>query len=202
MGFKFTLVNIILFLSYISPVLLGFFMVMTSAFNQDMKGVIYLIGVIVVTSIGIILRNMFKIEGHTHPICNLIDIPGANSGGYTTPVFSTLIVAFTFIYLGFPMFENGANVPVLISLSTLLGMDILVNFYHNCYGDRSVFNLLISTVFGATLGIGYYYLVNLITDGKQTYFSDLPSNQVVCRKPKAETYKCRVYKNGRLLKTL
>lgn len=199
MGFKFTPQNIVLFLSYISPVLLGFFLVMSSMFNQDAKGLFYLLGVIAATGIGIILRNVFKEKGEMPAICNLIDIPGANSGGFTTPIFSTLIVAFTFAYLVFPMFATGANVPVLISLITLMLMDVLINTYHKCGG---VANLMISTVCGAALGIGYYYLINLISDGKQTYFSDLPSNQVVCRKPKSETYKCRVYKNGRLLKTL
>lgn len=199
MGFKFTPLNIVLFISYISPVLLGFFLVMSSMFNQDAKGLFYLLGVIAATGIGIILRNVFKEKGETPAICNLIDIPGANSGGFTTPIFSTLIVAFTFTYLGIPMFATGANVPVLISLITLMFMDILINFYQKCGG---VGNLMISTVCGAALGIGYYYLINLMSDGKQTYFSDLPSNQVVCRKPKSETYKCRVYKNGRLLKTL
>jgi len=169
-------------------------------FNQDAKGLFYLLGIIAATGIGIILRNMFKQPGSTPPLCNLIDIPGANSGGFTTPIFSTLIVSFTFIYLVYPMFNSGVNVPVLISLIVLMLMDIFVNgFYLKCGG---VANLTISTICGLFIGIGYYFLIHAMSDGKQTYFSDLPSNQVVCKKPKSETYKCKVYKNGRLLKTV
>ena len=201
MAFELSFQNIILFISYISPVLLGFFLVMTSVFNQDMKGIMYLAGVLMLCMVGGgLLRTQMKIPAplDKSPICDMIQVPFL-SNYYQAPIFSTLVVAFTLAYLFWPMLNTGINVPVLISLIVLLLLDLLINTYHKCGG---VANLFLSTFFGMLFGTIWYYVINASTDGNLTYFSDLPSNQVVCRKPKAETYKCKVYKNGRLLKTM
>jgi len=201
MAFELSFQNIILFISYISPVLLGFFLVMTSVFNQDMKGIMYLAGVLMLCMVGgALLRTLFKQPAplDKSPICDMIQVPFIGNY-YQTPIFSTLVVAFTLAYLFIPMLNTGINVPVLISLIVLLLLDLLINTYHKCGG---VANLFLSTFFGMLFGTIWYYVINASTDGNLTYFSDLPSNQVVCRKPKAETYKCKVYKNGRLLKTM
>src|SRR6056297_3274379 len=170
-------------------------------FNQDMKGIMYLAGVLMLCMVGGgLLRTLFKQRApiDKSPICDMVQVPFIGNY-YQTPIFSTLVVAFTLMYLFLPMLNTGINVPVLISLIVLLLLDILINTYHKC---GSIFNIGISTFVGLTFGMIWYYIIYASTDGKLTYFSDLPSNQVVCRKPKAETYKCRVYKNGRLLKTM
>ena len=179
MAFELSFQNIILFISYVSPVLLGFFLVMSSMFNQDMKGIMYLAGVLMLCMVGgALLRTLFKQRApiDKSPICDMVQVPFIGNY-YQTPIFSTLVVAFTLTYLYFPMLNTGVNVPVLISLIVFLLLDILINLYHKC---GSIANLGISTFVGLLFGIIWYYIIYASTDGKLTYFSDLPSNQVVC----------------------
>ncbi len=46
MGMEFNLVNVIQIFSYVSPVLLAFFLVASSKFNKNAKGIVYLGGVL------------------------------------------------------------------------------------------------------------------------------------------------------------
>ena len=60
---EFTYTNILQFASFISPFILGFFLVMSSIFNQDLKGFVYLAGVLMssiifVTSVFITISNL------------------------------------------------------------------------------------------------------------------------------------------------
>ena len=47
MAIQLSITNVFRFISYITPVLLIFFMIMISVFNQDVKGLIYLGGVLI-----------------------------------------------------------------------------------------------------------------------------------------------------------
>lgn len=201
MGFRLSPLNIILFFSYVSPILLGFFMVMSSMFNQDIKGIIYLSGVLLFCLvIGGSLRLVLKqrVKDDREPICDMVDLP-LNGNEYEAPIFSTTTIAFTMMYLFLPMLSTGFNIPVISSLIVLLVLDIIVNIYHKCGSVSSIF---ISTFFGVLFGSIWYYLMAIASDGKFTYFTDEPQNNVVCKKPEKKTYKCKVYKNGKLLKTL
>ena len=55
-----TVTNILQFCAFISPFTLGFFLVMSSIFNQDLKGFIYLAGVLLSSMINILLQNIVR----------------------------------------------------------------------------------------------------------------------------------------------
>ena len=57
MAIKLTLYNILQLFSLISPLLLVFFLVMSSLFNQNLKGIVYLAGVLLASCINIFLMN-------------------------------------------------------------------------------------------------------------------------------------------------
>ena len=56
-AFNTSISSILQLISFISPVLLGFFMFMISIFNQNVKGFIYIAGVLGALSINNILNN-------------------------------------------------------------------------------------------------------------------------------------------------
>lgn len=199
MGFTLTPMNILYFVSYLSPMIFSFFMVMTSIFNEDAKGFVYLVGILVFCLVGgSILRPILKqtIENQD-AICNLVELPIIGNQ-FTTPLFSTTIIAFTLIYLLIPMLNTGVKIPLVVSMVILSIMDIFVNYKHRC---ANITGIIVSFFLGLIFGTVWYFSMNAISP-ELTYFSDTPSNRVVCQKPSAKKYKCKVYKNGKLLKTM
>ena len=101
-GLQFTITNILQFGAFISPFLLGFFLIMSSIFNQDIKGFIYLAGVLIATIINILLMNIIRHEASPNraPICDVIDFNIFAVGGtFDNPSLSSAFIAFTIAYL-------------------------------------------------------------------------------------------------------
>ena len=76
-GMEITLPNIFYFISSISPLLLSFFLVMTSIFNQDLKGLVYLAGILFATLINSVVLYMVKSPKNINasPTCSLVNLP-------------------------------------------------------------------------------------------------------------------------------
>lgn len=199
MALEFNVTNFVYIFTYFSPLILSSFMVLSSAFNQDVKGLFYLGGILVLIFASILIRNITKIPNSPNrsPICKLVDIPFMNNR-FEFPIDSTLIIGYTMLYLMTPMMAGMMNIPVIVSLILLTSMDIYVNASLKC---GNIFTIVMSLILGAGMGTGWFYVMNAISPDF-VYFADTPSNRVVCQKPKANTYKCKVYKNGRLIKTV
>lgn len=198
MALQFTITNVLYLMSYLSPMMLTTFMVMTSVFNQDVKGLWYLMGLMLLLPISMLMRNMVASphEGEMNPMCRMVDIPGFDSR-FDFPILSTLILGFTLAYLLIPMMYSGYNAGILMTLIMLVIMDGVINRQFKC---GKLFTIISSSILGCCFGAGWFFLVNAMSP-EFVYFGDVPSNRVMCQKPKANTYKCKVYKNGRLIKT-
>tara|TARA_X000000950_G_C13819726_1_gene621371 strand:- start:199 stop:807 length:609 start_codon:yes stop_codon:yes gene_type:complete len=193
--------NILQFFAAISPILLSFFLVLISIFNADIKGIVYLGGVLIACLINLFIMNTLKIKPNTPnniipPGCNLIDFP-FNLSEYISPAFNTMFIAFTLTYLYLPMqYISGINFPVLISICSLLILDGATKLMAGCTTFSGI-------IFGLVVGVGLgiLYFVSLYSTGnKDLFFFNLePSNNVICSKPKNQTFKCSVYKGGKLI---
>ena len=73
MAIQLSITNVFRFISYITPVLLIFFMIMISVFNQDVKGLIYLGGVLIAIFITVACKNMIKHPSDNFKFCVTID---------------------------------------------------------------------------------------------------------------------------------
>jgi len=57
----------------------------------------------------------------------------------------------------------------------------------------------LGTLIGTVLGI-LWFIAFYATDHKDLLFFNLePSNNVICSRPKKQTFKCKIYKNGELI---
>ena len=198
---QFTLTNIFQFISGISPLLLGFFLVMMSIFNQNLKGLIYLSGVLVASVLNLLIMNMIKspVSPGRSPVCDIVDLPfGMNV--YNSPSLSSMFIAFTIAYLALPMKYNGtANYPVLAALLGLFAMDAISKVSNRC--TTSV-GTLVGGLFGLAFGCGWYALFKATGHDSLLYFDEVDSNNVICNRPSKQQFKCSVYKNGELIKQL
>ena len=182
------------FLSLIGPyVLIGFFFLL-SFFNTNLKGIVYLIGVIVMLFFSGLIDGMIPPSKDAKAICHLFGIP---SFGKNLP-FGSLVYGFTFAYLFFPMIQNSMmNYPLIIGLLLITGVDITIQLYSKCSTMNGVMlSLALSLVFGFV-----WYLAIQSLSPSLLYHVDYLSDKQVCSMPSQQKFKCSVYKNGELIST-
>lgn len=203
MGMEITLTNVFQFLSAIAPLLLGFFMVMISIFNQDVKGLVYLGGILIAIIINIFLINLVKsprTPDKEAGLCNLINIPFGNVSAYNSPSLNSVLIAFTMAYLLLPMkYNNQINYPLIVFLAAIFCMDGVSKVVNSCTNPLGV---LLGLFVGFLLGSAWFILLHSTGNDSLLYFSEVSSNKVYCAKPNKQKFKCSVYKNGELIKTL
>lgn len=197
MAIELTMSNMLQFFSFISPTLLVFFMFMSSLFNQNLKGLVYLAGLLIASLLNIFFMNMIgsgRDENEAFS-CSIFDIPHVSQ--YNSPYPSSLIIAFTLAYLVLPMkYNNQMNYAVLGFLLILLGIDILTKVQNKC---TTYAGSVLGGLVGFLLGTIWYIFFHGAGFDSLLYFDELRSDNVVCSKPTKQTFKCSVYKNGELV---
>lgn len=197
MALALTLSNVLQFFSFISPTLLVFFLFMTSLFNQNLKGLVYISGLLICLIINVIFMNIMSSERDENEAfsCSLFDIPLVSK--FNSPYPSCLIIAFTIAYLALPMsYNKQMNYIALAFLMSLLVVDILTKVQNKCTTyPGSVLGALVGFIFGTL----WYIIFHGLGFDSLLYFDELRSNNVICSRPTKQTFKCSVYKNGELI---
>lgn len=192
----------------LAPFIIACFFTLASVLNADYKGVIYLAGLILSSVIIMVLTpiihklddkvDWFKApdEAERAQICKefrLIEVDGQLPQ-------SQSILSFTFAYLLFPMIKNQVfvtNIPTLIFFPLLIGFDFVWNINNSCfrYGQ-----LIVSLILGGLFG--YLWAMVVSSNGKvkdNLYFTNGSPDLLQCSRPSKSTFKCDVYKGGKLL---
>ncbi|MDB4277836.1 hypothetical protein N9895_02230 [Gammaproteobacteria bacterium] len=198
MGMQLNFSNMLQFFAAISPILLAFCLVMLSIFNSDIKGMVYLGGVLIASLINLFILNTLKVKSQTliPPSCNLIDFP-FNLNEYVSPAFNSMFIAFTLAYLYLPMqYISGINFPVLMFITGLLVLDGGTKIMGGCTTFSGV---ALGSLVGFVLGIIWFVLFYSTGHEDLLFFNVESSNNVICSRPKQQTFKCRLYKNGELI---
>jgi len=197
MAMQLNLSNILQFFSAISPLLLTFCLVLISFFNQDIKGLVYLGGILIASLANLLLLNTFKVKLDV-PIptfCNLIDFP-FDLNTYIVPAFNSMLISFTLAYLWMPMILiSTINYPLIIFIFALLGIDGISKKMSGC---NTAVGVLTGTIVGFGLGI-LYFIPFYHKSPELLFFNNEPSNNVICSRPKKQSFKCQVFKNGELV---
>ena len=197
MAIALTLPNILQFFSFISPTLLVFFMFMSSLFNQNLKGIVYISGLLICSIINIVFMNLVgsgRDENEAFS-CSIFDIPLVSQ--FNSPYPSCMIIAFTIAYLALPMkYNKQMNYIVLAFLMSLLVVDMLTKVQNKCTTyPGSVMGALVGFIFGTL----WYIIFHGLGFDSLLYFDELRSDNVICSRPTKQTFKCSVYKNGELI---
>ena len=201
MAFTASVKNGLVLLSTISPLLLGFFLIMGSIFNNNIKGVLYFSGVLTASLINSLMLNpLFAGVRRGGASCDLVEWSWGSNRREDSPAYTSMFIAFTLAYLTTPMvLTNQVNGTVIATISILFFVDAYTRFARGCVGKLSV---LLGLLFGAGMGIGWCMLFYMTGHADLLYFNDLISNNVICSRPQKQTFKCSIYKNGELVKNL
>ena len=204
MAFQATISNGFRLFAAIAPLLLGFFLIVSSIFNNDIKGLVYLGGVLIASAINVLLNNLFgnPIPPNTNrpANCNLITWNWGNTLREDVPAYNSMFISFTIAYLLLPMvLTQQYNIMVVLFLFGLLIIDGVTKFYKRC---TSILGVFLGSMFGLALGFAWSCLFYYTDHGDLLYFNEILSNKVVCNRPEKQTFKCALYKNGKLIKNL
>ena len=187
----------------LAPFILVSYFTLSSVFHSDLKGFVYLIGLLVTTIIGSALSSFLpmdwlKLPGERDFTCDFLDIT-KNSRVTYIPVGSG-IITYTLGYLLYTIVKygtQGQNWPTITFLSVLSGIDLFWQFNHSCY--QPIILILTIVAFGL-LGVLWSYLIDETKRIELQYFNS-PSGKESCSRPASNTFRCDVYKNGKLIST-
>jgi len=187
--------NIIVFLSFFSPIILAISITSLSFIYQNFKGLIYL-GFLIASCV---VRNYVYMMAGANPIVNDRTIcTSIQYSKYGNPTFSSFVFAFTIMYLTFPMFSNGSiNFWVFISLVSYFFLDMFIKLYKKCVIQTG--DLFLNVLLGAASAALIVTLMYSGGSGKYLFFNETSSNKDVCYQPSKQTFKCQMYKDGELV---
>ena len=201
MSLLFSFLPIIEYFSLIAPTILALFILFAGFLNKNIKGLIYLCGLLISLIFGILLKPFFggSVPQNAHAACNIFSDNFPNSQ-YSNPALDTIALAFSAAYLIIPMITNKTiNWSVIVTF-------ILVTFMNGTFRLRMSCNqpieIFLGFLVGALLGGGFYSLIKEYGGEDYLFFSNTSSNNVVCDKPSSTKFKCVVYKNGEIIKQL
>ena len=140
----------------LSPFIIVSYFGLSSVLNQDIKGVIYLVGLLVSCFITITVGNLIPDpdpsdeENSDNSVCNLISI-GHNRSFSKSPLGISML-SYTLFYLVYIIVKYKIvmyNIPTLVLLPLLILGDLFWNISNNCY---DIFPILISIIIGGSMG--------------------------------------------------
>ena len=184
----------------LAPFILVCFFTLSSIFNQDFKGFIYLAGVLMSAFFCMMVSKTFGFQRpDNYPeVCNFLLLDTTNDT-FNLPL-GTNMLTFTFAYLAYGMQVNDVvkqNAFTYLFFLILLGLDTLWNYSYSCY---SAGQLVFSAILGMFGGFIWGGMLNSSKAKHLLYFSAL-SGKDVCSRPSKQTFKCEVYKNGKKIAT-
>ena len=187
--------NILVFLSFFSPIVLAVSMVLVSFMFQNLKGLVYL-GFLIVA---VIIRSFVYTYSGGKPVpfdgtvCTSIQYTK-----YGNSSFSVYIFGFTMMYIFLPMFVNGGDNYWMFSFLLLYAfLDMFIKYYKNSI--ITISDLSINLLSGLGISALIVSLMYAGGSGKYLFFNDIASNKDICTMPSKQTFKCSVYKNGELV---
>jgi hypothetical protein len=187
--------NILVSLSFFSPMIISMIVTSLSVVFQNFKGLIYLGFLIGFTLIrqGIYIANKAKPAVDDGTICNSIQYSKYGNGS-----FSSFVFAFTITYLAVPMFLNGtSNLWLFSAFLAYFFIDIYIKLQQKCILNTG--ELFLNIIAGIFCG---YLIITLMSWGSGSqylFFNEQSSNTEICTQPSTQTFKCKVYKDGELV---
>ena len=182
--------NLIFFAFRLGPFLLISFFILNSFFQQDIKCIIFIVGIVIACFLGILTGNSLSIFEfppalkETDSLCHIITL--GESGPLSKIPLSTLIYSYTAMYLAYPIYpslfdstkrsETGkvteknpnismySDLPLFFLFSFLIVVDALWMIQYHCFNTYSI---ITGAIIGLCVGMAWSYIVG--SSGKSPY---------------------------------
>lgn len=179
----------------LAPFVIVCFFSLSSLFNQDIKGLIYLVGLLLACFFTVMVGNSlsedFTLGNDQNPVCNLITI-GVN-GSFSKIPLGISILTYTLIYLVYVIAKYNQemnNLPTLILFPLLILADLVWNIKNSCYQP---YGIIISIIIGGAFGAIWAAIIDSMKK-PDLFFLSTGSNRETCSRPSKQLFKC-TFKN-------
>ena len=189
--------NSLLYLFFrLSPFIIVCFFTLSSIFNSELKGLVYLIGLVFTCFMGsqiVSALGEVGISGASSPVCSSFTINGFVND--VTPL-SLVILSYTFFYLVYPIVKYklvADNVILLVFFPILLLAEIYWNISRNCF---PMLNCFWGLLVGGGLGVIWAMIIDA-TKLRGLQYYNIGSNRERCTRASKQRFVCTTYKNGK-----
>jgi len=195
-------INIMVFLSFLSPAILSIVLISLSFVFQNFKGIIFflfLLGSAILRELIFRASGMFEKYQYDNTICTAVTF---TTVGYNT--FSVFVTAFILMYLTIPMFiNNSVNWFVFSGLIFYMCLDVGVKSLQGCIiMNKNGVQMFLDFLIGLLLASIWVSAMSAGGSSKYLFFSDVTRDGQQCSMPKKQQFKCSVYKNGQIISNL
>lgn len=178
----------------LAPFILISFFALSSMFNADIKGIVFLGLLLLNCFITILVGNALPKEEPTNinHICDGLSL--SRSGPISRLPLNINVFTFTLAYLAYIIGTYGKkdpgvinnNIPTFVIFSLLIIYQFVWSTQHGC---NSPIYSLISMILGGGLGALFSYAVDMTGMVKLQYFNGI-TNGEVCSRPTKAKYRC------------
>ena len=190
------IISILYLFFRLAPFIIVSYFSLQSIFNQDLKGVIFLIGLLITSFVTIIIGNILPIDkkgdgilsNYARAICNQLTL-GSNGPISKLPLSQT-VYGYTLSYLAYFIGSNNLvsqNIPTFIIFPVLIIADI---FWSSANGCSTNILLITALIIGGIFGTLWAMIIEASNVPGLSYFSGI-SNKDVCSRPTKSLYRCR-----------
>jgi hypothetical protein len=177
----------------LAPFILVCYFTLGSVFNQDLKGIIYLIGLLIAcfisTGLGNINISGIGIDKNDIPqLCKIIEL--SNNGPISKIPLGMTILSYTFFYLLYIISVNklwNKNIPTFVIFPIFIILDAIWNFNNGC---ASIPGLIASFIVGSIVGIAWGAIIISSGMTELQYFNGI-SNKETCNRPSKTLFRCK-----------
>lgn len=189
-------VNSLLYLFFrLAPFIIVCFFTLGSIINSELKGFVYLIGLIFTCFVSSQLIGFLgetALEGAKAPVCNLFTINGFLAD--VTPL-SLVVLAYTFFYLVYPIGKYNLaidNIMLLVFFPILILGEAYWVISKGCF---SILNSFLAVIVGAGLGVAWSVIIDK-TKLRGLQYYNIGSNRERCTQASKQKFVCTTYKDG------
>jgi hypothetical protein len=178
----------------LSPFIIVSFFTLSSVLNQDLKGVVYLAGLlfscfltIIVSATGGFIAPTSTPENET--ICNTLTL--SDSGRLSKLPLGMVVISFTFFYLVDIIAKYNLamqNVPTLILFPVLIIAEAFWNRKYQCF---TMIQIIVALGIGSLCGFIWAQIIRSTGAVQLQYFNGI-NNGEVCSRPSKQKFKCTI----------
>ena len=190
------IVNIIYLFFRLAPFIIVSYFTLQSIFNQDLKGLIYLFGLIVATVLTVLIGNVIpapdtsiaSVDKYSKAKCNALTL-GSDEPISRLPLSQT-VFGYTLAYLSYFIGVNNLttqNIPTFVIFPILILADMFWNVSNYCSTNEY---LLSALIIGGAVGAIWALIIDSTKIANLSYFSGI-SNKDVCSKPSKQMIRCK-----------
>jgi len=197
---EFNIINLLYLFFRLAPFLIVSYFTLESIFNQDLKGLIYLIGLLIASVMTILLGNIIPSPAQSldkNAAASAIQSNAKCSQltlGQGAPIsklpLSQTVFGYTLAYLSYFIGVNNLqtqNVPLFVLFPIIILADMLWNVLNNCSTNIL---LMSGLIIGGLCGALWAMIIDSMKMANLSYFSGI-SNKDVCSQPSKSLYRCR-----------